>query len=172
MMHILANGRPRRLPGFLYDAPTPMEKPRHCLKRKRSSREACSYNSSLVVIPELRQLQLAAEEARKKAIDELKDDRSKAMSTLIVRECLEAKSRAIRKEWCLKLASDRHFPSAGRENISRSVRFSDDLQIIGYADPRIDRRPIECSPPSVAERLVLRAARIFPHREIDGAISY
>ena len=121
----------------------------------------------------MKELQLAAEEVRLQAMQGLQETISEeTISKLIYCECLEARSRAIRQEWYIKRPPETNEDANSEGRQKSIVRFNDSLQIIGHADPNVDRKPALCSQPSIAERLLLRAGRIFPSRELDGTLVY
>lgn len=141
-------------------------------------------------IPGLKELQTSAENARREAMQLIaKRLPDQAIQSLILSECLEAQCRNVQKKWCLDTAvaqnhQHRHIqdsyhprnntqieePYAIAEPLAvdvmkKRVRFQEQLEILGHADASADRTPIQCTVPSIVERLILRASRVFPHRE-------
>lgn len=49
----------------------------------------------------------------------------------------------------------------------RTVQFHDLVDVIGTADENVDRAPIQVTPPSTIERLLIRSARILPNSDSE-----
>lgn len=93
--------------------------------------------------------------------------------TLLARLVKEIRSLVLLKAYLLRqydlsekhqpVSSDDSYDAAPVSKKRKSVKFSDEPdQIIGTADPEVDRHPISVEPASLAERLLIRCARDLP----------
>ena len=110
-------------------------------------------------------LQLVAERKRKNASQLwIAGQMPEAVAEMCRAEAISAKlgptlrSRAIRQS-----SFDDNNVNVPRSSTSgRRVQFHEQPAIIGIADADIDRQPIDVTPPTKIERLLIRAARILP----------
>ena len=121
-----------------------------------------------VMIPELRRLQNEIKEARKTANAAWQLSMTAVLSALLQVEKLEAQVRTIRQIWILKLSS---VGKEREEKCNTRLQFSDPCcTVVGTAD-KMDRSPSMCTSPTLSERLLLRASRVYPTRSSDGILN-